>query len=127
MTLLVNDVRLLGATAEPGSPYRITLFWQAISAERANYHVRLRLVDANGQVWWEDPGAHPVSGYYPTGAWAQGEIVPDFHEIKIEPFVPPGAYDLAVGLFTPFRDDGLLRQRTGLADDRASDVHVARA
>ena len=69
--------------------------------------MRLRLLDANGQIWWEDPGAHPVSGYYPTGAWAQGEIVPDYHEVAVEPFVPPGAYDLAVGLVTPFRDDAL--------------------
>lgn len=102
-----NDVRLLGATAIPGDPYRITLFWQAISAARANYHVRLRLVDADDQVWWEDRGAHPVSGYYPTGAWAQGEVVPDYHELAIEPFVPAGTYDLEVGLFTPFRDEGL--------------------
>jgi hypothetical protein len=102
-----NDVRLLGATAIRGDPYRITLFWQAISATRANYHVRLRLVDADDQVWWEDRGAHPVSGYYPTGAWAQGEVVPDYHEMALEPFVPAGTYDLEVGLFAPFRDEGL--------------------
>ncbi len=101
------DIDLLGVKEEPGDPYRITLYWQAISPERRNYHVRLRLVDAHRTVWWEDRGAHPVSGYYPTGAWAQGEIVPDFHEIKVEPYVPAGEYDLEVGLFTPFRDDGL--------------------
>ncbi len=32
---------------------------------------------------------------------------PDFHEIAVEPFVPAGVYDLAVGLFVPFREDGL--------------------
>ena len=58
-------------------------------------------------MWWEDSGAHPVGGYYPTGAWVQDEVVSDFHEVKIEPFLLPGTYDLEVGLFTPFRSDGL--------------------
>ena len=102
-----NSIDLLGITEEQGDPYRVTLFWQATSSERKNYHVRFRLIDSTGNVWWEDQGAHPVGGYYPTGAWAQGEIVPDFHEITVEPFVPTGEYDLEVGLFTPFKSSGL--------------------
>jgi len=102
-----GEIDLLGVTGGESSPYDITLYWQAVSPERKNYHVRLRLIDANETIWWEDPGAHPVGGYYPTGAWQPGEIVSDFHAINIEPFVPAGTYDLEVGLFTPFRDDGL--------------------
>ncbi len=102
-----DQIELLGIDEQPGQPYRVTLHWQATSPERKNYHVRLRLIDAQGQVWWEDAGAHPVGGYYPTGAWAQAEVVSDFHEFKLEPFLLPGTYDLEVGLFTPFRADGL--------------------
>jgi hypothetical protein len=102
-----DQIKLLGIDEQPSDPYRFTLYWQALTPERRNYHVRLRLVDAQGNVWWEDTGAHPVGGYYPTGAWAQGEVVSDFHEVEIEPFLFPGAYDLEVGLFAPFRADGL--------------------
>jgi hypothetical protein len=102
-----DRIKLLGIDEQPGNPYRFTLYWQALTPERRNYHVRLRLVDAQGNVWWEDTGAHPVGGYYPTGAWTQNEVVSDFHEVKIEPFLLPGAYDLEVGLFTPFRADGV--------------------
>jgi hypothetical protein len=102
-----DQIKLLGIDEQPSNPYRFTLYWQATSPERKNYHVRLRLVDAQGKVWWEDAGAHPVGGYYPTGAWAQNEVVSDFHEFKLEPFLLPGTYDLEVGLFTPFRSDGL--------------------
>ena len=102
-----DQIKLLGIDEQPGRPYRFTLYWQATSPERKNYHVRLRLVDAQGNVWWEDSGAHPVGGYYPTGAWAQGEVVSDFHEVEIAPYLLPGTYDLEVGLFTPFRSDGL--------------------
>lgn len=97
-------IKLIGVN---GPSTRLTLIWQAMSAERANYHVRLRLVGSNGQTWWEDQGAHPVGGYYPTGAWAAGEVVADYHEIMVEPFVPAGTYDLEVGLFVPFRDEPL--------------------
>lgn len=102
-----GEIDLLGVTGGESPPYYVTLYWQAVSPERKNYHVRLRLIDANETIWWEDPGAHPVGGYYPTGAWQPGEIVSDFHAINIEPFVPAGTYDLEVNLFTPFRDDGL--------------------
>jgi hypothetical protein len=102
-----DQIELLGIDEQPGNPYRATLYWQALTPERQNYHVRLRLVDAQGQVWWEDTGAHPVSGYYPTGAWAQNEVVTDYHDFKLEPFLLPGTYDLEVGLFTPFRSDSL--------------------
>jgi hypothetical protein len=100
-------IKLIGVTDQLNDSQRVTLIWQATSAERPNYHVRLRLIDSAGSVWWEDQGAHPVGGYYPTGAWAPGEIVPDFHAIDVEPFVPAGPYDLEVGLFVPFRDDAL--------------------
>ncbi len=102
-----DQIKLLGINEEAGNPYRFTLYWQATSPERKNYHVRLQLLDAQGKIWWEDAGTHPVNGYYPTGAWAQNEVVSDFHEVVIEPYLHPGTYDLEVGLFTPFRSDGL--------------------
>lgn len=102
-----DEIKLLGVTPEPGRPYRLTLYWQATSPQRPNYHVRLRLVDATGQVVWEDTGAHPVNGYYPTGAWSPGEVVSDFHEVTIAPALPAGTYRLEAGLFKPFQAAGL--------------------
>ena len=86
---------------------RVTLYWRALTDTRPNYHVRLRLVDDGGRVWWEDIGAHPVSGYYPTGAWQKGEVVADYHEVELDATVPPGEYVLQAGLFPPFGDKGL--------------------
>ncbi len=102
-----NLIELVGLAIEEGDPARVTFEWRALADARPNYHVRLRLVDDRDRVWWEDAGNHPVSGYYPTGAWARGEVVADYHEIPFDPAFPPGAYSLQVGLFPPFRDDGL--------------------
>jgi hypothetical protein len=86
---------------------RLTLFWQAQEGVRANYDVRLRLVGATGHVWIETKGRPPVSGLYPTAAWRTGEIVPDFHAIDLAGQLAPGSYDLEVGLFAPFSQEGL--------------------
>ncbi len=101
-------IELADLSREEGDPFRLTLTWRALTDARSNYHVRLRLIDANGRVWWEDLGAHPAGGYYPTGAWAKGEVVADYHEVELDPAFPPGEYTLQVGLFPPFRDEGLL-------------------
>ena len=98
---------LVGLAYAAGDPFRVTFNWRAVAASRANYFVRLRLVDRDGRVWWEDSGTHPVGGYYPTGTWSQDEVVSDYHEVAFDPAFPPGDYTLQVGLFPPFRDDGL--------------------
>jgi hypothetical protein len=108
-----NSIELVGLSTEAGDPARVTFTWRALTDARPNYHVRLRLVDDRDRVWWEDAGTHPVNGYYPTGAWARGEVVDDYHEIAFDPAFPPGAYSLQVGLFPPFRNDGLRLAASG--------------
>ena len=81
---------------------RLTLFWRAGQQRGENQDVRLRLVGPTGHVWIETKGRPPVNGLYPTGAWRPGEIVPDFHQIDLAGQLPPGSYDLQVGLFAPF-------------------------
>lgn len=112
------NIRLLGydadsLTIEPPGHLRLTLFWQALSEVDANYHVRLRLVSESGHVWLEEEGRHPVNGYYPTVAWRPEEIVPDFHELVISKALPPGAYELEVGLFPPFSQESIAVAQIG--------------
>ena len=110
-----GKVTLLGLDVEPGQgevAWRITLYWQAQAKLDTNYHVRLRWVGPSGQVWWQDHGAHPAGGYNPTVAWQPGEVVADYHEIPADATIPPGLLRLEVGLFLPFRDEGLNRDGT---------------
>ncbi len=107
-----DSVRLLRADVEQERPLRsgdachLTLYWQAVEPVAGNYQVNLRLVSTRGQVWWSATD-YPVSGMYPTGAWKQGEVIRDWHEISIPEIVPPGAYTIQVGLFPPFSEAGL--------------------
>jgi hypothetical protein len=120
-----GDAIELAATAVDET--RVTLYWRALNASRPNYHVRLRLIDDDGRVVWEGTGAHPVNGYYPTGAWAQDEVVADYHEIELDAALPPREYTLQVGLFPPFREDGLTTDLGDMWLDVTTLAHVPRA
>jgi hypothetical protein len=99
--------RLDADVLERTDSLRLTLFWQAGERSAENLNVRLRLVGPTGHVWIETKGRPPVNGLYPTGGWTSGEIVSDFHQIDLEGQLPPGSYDLQVGLFAPFPQPGL--------------------
>jgi len=104
-------VRLLGYNSNLQSPIsnlHYTLIWRTIAPIAQNLHPRLRLVDAAGRTWVEEPGRPPVDGLYPTTAWPAGSVVPDYHELTVPPGTPPGEYRMQVRLTPPFAEAGLL-------------------
>ncbi len=113
-----GSIELLGLTGPvpgPDGGVGLTLYWRAEGPISEVYHVRLRLVDGAGQVWWQDPdgGRHAANNYYPTPAWRPGEVVVDYHEIPPlapDPTMPAGGFMVQVGLFRPFSDEGLTTQ-----------------
>jgi hypothetical protein len=101
---------LIGPGPGPDGGVGLTLYWRAGAPVSEVYHVRLRLVDGEGQVWWEEGGRHAANNYYPTPAWRPGEMVTDYHEFP--PLVTsraaaPSDFIVEVGLFRPFSDEGL--------------------
>jgi len=82
--------------------YHVELRWRIEARVHRDLLVRLRLVDADGQVQWTNEGSRPVNGLYPTNAWAVGVPISDYYEAPVPPWLPPGAYSLEVGLFIPF-------------------------
>ncbi len=109
-----QSIRLLGFARQTSNVkrqtqyvLRFTLYWQPSTPISQNLYPRLRLTDAAGRVWAEEPGRPPVDGLYPTTAWPAGSIVPDHHELAIPPGVPPGEYRVQVRLVPPFAEEGL--------------------
>lgn len=105
--ILLRGYCLDSAESRATDSLRLTLYWQADERIGQNYEVRLRLIGPQGQIWHQTKGRLPVNGFYPTGAWHPGEIIPDFHQLDLAGKVPPGEYMLQVGLFTPFSQEGL--------------------
>lgn len=100
-----------GPTRGPEGGLGFTLYWSARQPVAEVYHVRLRLVDATGQVWWQETGGHAANNYYPTPAWRPGEVVADYHEIPpllTDPTLDVAGLAVQVGWFRPFSAEGLI-------------------
>ncbi len=103
--LLLNEsVRLIGYRLEPNelrtsNKVRLVLYWQCIAPLDKDYTVFVHLADAAGTPLSQGDGP-PVRGLYPTSGWQAGEILADVHELPVDAKLPPGEYQLLVGLYT---------------------------
>jgi hypothetical protein len=94
-----GEVRLAGYDLEPEEDaLRLTLWWQALRAPRADYTVFVHLFDPANEAIVAQSDAMPQGGAYPTSWWATGEVVSETVTLPLEG-VPEGAYRLAIGLY----------------------------
>jgi hypothetical protein len=82
------------------SPFTLTLYWQAIAPPATDYTVFVHLRDDAEQTVTQADGP-PAAGRYPTSLWDTGEIIPAEFTMTLPPNLPPGTYQLAVGLYDP--------------------------
>lgn len=96
-------VQLLGYTVEPEQPepgqsLRLTLYWQPIAAMAHDYTVFVHLRQpAGGNVAQADH--RPLGDLYPTSIWPVGETIRETSELPLPADIPPGDYDLWVGVY----------------------------
>jgi tetratricopeptide (TPR) repeat protein/4-amino-4-deoxy-L-arabinose transferase-like glycosyltransferase len=99
---LDGKVRLLGyrlsGEARPGQTITLTLFWQATDQLSARYTVFTHLTDPAGELRSQKDN-EPADGFYPTDAWARGQIVRDSYALTIPVGTPPGEYVLQAGMY----------------------------
>ncbi|MDQ7030686.1 MAG: DUF2142 domain-containing protein [Ardenticatenia bacterium] len=85
-----------------GDPITITLTWLATAVPSKDYTVFVHVVPAGQQtVPVVQADAPPRQGFMPTAAWRPGDLVPDTYTLHLPVDVPPGMYDLLVGLYEP--------------------------
>lgn len=98
-SLALVDVLLDRQMAQPGDTLDLLLLLRAVQAMDRNYIVAVRLVDAQGTVWWEEQG-WPAGA--PTSTWAVARrIWYDHHAPTIPPATAPGLYRLELYLADP--------------------------
>jgi hypothetical protein len=97
-----EEIRLAGydleAVGARTGPARLTLWWQALQAPRADYTIFVHLFDPDTDTIVAQSDAMPRGGAYPTSWWATGEVVSETVTLPLED-VPGGTYRLAVGLY----------------------------
>jgi hypothetical protein len=100
---LGQEVGLLGfdrspARLVPGSPVRLTLYWESVRATVAHYKVFVHLADEKERIWGQHD-AYPVEAMAPTFLWKAGDVVRDEHVFALAPDVQPGRLRLMVGMY----------------------------
>jgi hypothetical protein len=100
-----DRVRLAGYRLEPTAPdpgdrLTVHLAWQAMAEMSASYHVFVHLTDAEGRLWAQDDGV-PAGWTRPTPGWAVGEVVTEARALDLPADLPPGTYELRMGLYRP--------------------------
>jgi 4-amino-4-deoxy-L-arabinose transferase-like glycosyltransferase len=95
-----GPLTLLGLASPPeqvlsGDSLALGLFWQADAAPEADYRVRLRLVDADGEAGMTV--VRPLSSYA-TSRWRVGDRYESRYTLHVLPDRPPGSYHLTLNV-----------------------------
>ena len=85
-------------TAVAGAALPVTLYWQALEPDGRDYTVFLHLLNADGELVAQADGP-PQQNRYPTSLWEAGEQIKDEHQVALPTDLPPGSYQLTVGLY----------------------------
>jgi len=96
----------------PGETLHLTLYWQALSPMAEDYTVFTHLLLPPDQVWAQDD-QQPHEGQKPTSTWQPGQVIADQHQLALPPEIPPGVYEIEIGLYLAASGD---RLRVGRSD-----------
>jgi 4-amino-4-deoxy-L-arabinose transferase-like glycosyltransferase len=107
---LDGQVELLGYDLQgqpsPGSRLHLALYWRALTVPRDNYKVFVHVVGDDGTIWGQKD-SEPVTGYYPTTLWTDGELVRDQTDVQMADDAPGGPYRLVIGMYLPGTNERL--------------------
>ena len=117
-----NHLKLVGyqgSDLQPGSPLKVTFYWQP--AQRIERDVELigQLYDPNRDEVVALIHDWPLNGVYRVRAWQPGQAMPLSYSLPIPGDLPPGPYQLNVGVF-----DLIARERIPLVSGQ--DVHLVK-
>jgi hypothetical protein len=86
-----------GTTAAAGASVPVTLYWKAKRPLSINYQVFVHLLGPDGRPVAQSDKLHP--GDFPTRRWPLHAYVRDEHILRLPPNLPPGDYQVSVGLW----------------------------
>jgi len=91
------EYQVSDTTVHPGEHLVVSLAWKSLQQVPEDYTVFLHLEDEKGVAAQRD--RQPLLGYYPTSAWAPGDLIPDHMHLAVGRRVPEGTYRLVLGLY----------------------------
>lgn len=102
------------ATASPGQPLDVVIYWLALKSTVQNYQVFVHLADPKDEsVIIAQHDGTPGLGFSPTSRWQAGEILEDSHRITLPSNAKAGVYRLTIGLYDLTTGQALPVQQDG--------------
>ncbi len=89
-----------GGAVSPGERMALTLVWQAQTQLDTDYAVFVQLRDATNTIL-ASADHQPYQGLVPTSIWPAGGVIQEVTWLSLPPDLPPGRYNIYVGLYRP--------------------------
>lgn len=114
--VFASGVTLLGGriTHDPArSEVRVDLQWRSDVDRLAADSILLHVIDQSNGALVADGDHQPIYDNHPFDAWQRGEVVVDTYWVQLPPDLPPGTYQIRVGIY-----DRTTGQRRAIDDPR---------
>jgi hypothetical protein len=89
-----------GGIIFPGEHVALTLVWQAQTQLDTDYAIFVQLRDAANTIL-ASADHQPYQGLVPTSTWPAGSVIQEVTWLSLPSDLPPGAYNIYVGLYHP--------------------------
>ena len=103
--ILLLGYDLTESSLTPSDSLELTLFWQATEPVQTRFKVFIHLVGevhnpATGNLIWGQQDREPANWQAPTTLWTPEAVVIDSYVVPLPPDIPPGRYELEVGMYS---------------------------
>ncbi|MGI8913039.1 MAG: hypothetical protein ACR2JY_04480 [Chloroflexota bacterium] len=96
--VIALDSAAVPTAASPGAAIPFQFVWRDVQPSAVSYTVFLHITNAAGKLIAQHDSP-PVLGFSPTSAWHAGQIFIDRCGVYMPADLPPGEYDMQVGLY----------------------------
>lgn len=96
--ITLKRARLDGYTVAPGDLLTAVLIWETDAEIEESYTVFTHLTSPDQSLVAQQDNI-PLYGIRPTMTWLAGEPMEDVYGLQISPDLPPGEYELSVGMY----------------------------
>jgi len=103
----------------PGEIIYLQLWWRSVAEVATDWTVFTHVLGPqkeDGSIVWAGNDARPGQDSVPTTTWKPSDLILDEHQIQLPADMPPGEYEIEVGLYDPLGDNtrAISRQPRGV-------------
>ncbi|MGD2049703.1 MAG: glycosyltransferase family 39 protein [Chloroflexota bacterium] len=97
-SIVLKGFKLSDEVISPGEPNTVVLYWQPQEEVSGDYTIFVHLLSNDGELVAQQDNV-PLNGIRPTDTWLAGEELEDVYNILTPEDLPPGQYELSVGMY----------------------------